>query len=326
MDLPIQRTLARVIRQDEKEAQVATGEFSELMLAICYGIKVLSQMVQTAGFKGLYGYTGETNASGDKTQKLDEESHVVLEQVLGSAGCFGHMVSEERDEVLPVTRGSKSGKYVVAFDPLDGSSNIGTNIPVGTIFIIFKRLGIENEFLRPASDIVAAGYSVYGAQTSLVFCAGGPVRGFTLDTSLGEFVMTEPDIKAPESGNTYSVNEGNGWDWEANVQSYVNSLKTHERGKPYSGRYVGSLVADFDRTLKKGGIFMHPATKSKPTGKLRLLYEAMPVSYIAEKAGLLTSNGKQSILSLTPSSIHERTGFIVGTKKEMEWFNQAMAS
>lgn len=324
MDLPIQRTLARVIRQDEKDAQVATGEFSELMLAICYGIKVLSQMVQTAGFKGLYGYTGETNATGDKTQKLDEESHVVLEQVLGSAGCFGHMVSEERDQVLPVTRGSKSGKYVVAFDPLDGSSNIGTNIPVGTIFIIFKRLGLENEFLRPAGDIVAAGYSVYGAQTSLVFCAGGPVRGFTLDTSLGEFILTEPDIKAPESGSTYSVNEGNAWDWEKNVLNYVNSLKTNERGKPYSGRYVGSLVADFDRTLKKGGIFMHPATKSNPNGKLRLLYEAMPVSYIAEKAGLLTSNGRQSILSLTPTSIHERTGFIVGTKKEMEWFNQAM--
>ena len=327
--LPADRTLARVIRKDENDAGTVSGEFSELLLSISYGIKVISQMVQTAGFKGLYGYTGDTNSTGDKTQKLDEESHSVLEQILGSSGCFGNMVSEERNTIISVGPQSSSGKYVVAFDPLDGSSNIGTNIPVGTIFIIFKRKdpkapATEADFLQPASNIVCAGYSVYGAQTTLVYCTGGPVRGFTLDTSLGEFVLTEPSIRVPDKGSIYSVNEGLMNDWDEKTFSFVQSLKTADANKktPYTGRYVGSLVADFDRTLKKGGIFMHPRSKKNPEGKLRLLYEAMPISYIAEKAGARSSNGEKSILTLIPSSIHQRSGFIVGSRVEMEWFNQ----
>lgn len=325
--LPANRTLNRVLRKDELNIKGTTGELSELIISIAYGMKVIAQMVQTAGFKGLMGYTGQINASGDKTQKLDEETHAVFEQVLGSAGCFGSMLSEERKYVIPPYRESIEGKYVVAFDPLDGSSNIGTNIPIGTIFVIFKKKetntpASESDFLRPMSDIVAAGYSVYGAKTTLVYCAGGPVRGFTLDPTLGEFILTEPDIVMPEKGSIFSVNEGALASWDARTREFVESFKKPDadRNTPYTGRYVGSLVADFDRTLKRGGVFLHPKSASHPQGKLRFIYEVLPLAYIAKKAGGVAIDGEQSISEITPDSVHARCGFIMGSKTEMGWY------
>lgn len=320
-------TLSRALRNDERRFPHATGELSELILSIAYGVKVISQLVQTAGFKGLYGYSGKMNVHGDKTQLLDEEADQTLVDILGSSGHFGLLVSEERDSVIATEIGRHDGKYVVAFDPLDGSSNIGSNIPVGTIFCIFRkkdenRPASVEDFLQSGKEIVAAGYSIYGAKTTFVYCCGGEVRGFTLDPTIGEFLLTEPNIRCPERGAIYSTNEGYTSKWSSGITNFVDLLKKKDekRGTPYTSRYVGSLVVDFDRNLKKGGIFLYPASSSHPKGRLRLLYEVMPLAYIAEHAGGRATDGTQNILDIVPKDIHERSAFITGSTQEVGWF------
>lgn len=319
-------TLNRFLRSRERD-KGGSGELTELIMSISVGVKIISQIVATAGFKGLYGYTGDTNSGGDATAILDREADEVLIQFLSATGHFGLLVSEEQDSAVPTGVDSKNAKYVVAFDPLDGSSNIGSNIPVGTIFSIWKKRdpngnATTEDFLQTGRHLVAAGYSVYGAKTSFVFSVGDGVFGFTLDPSIGEFLLTEDNVKIPENGKIYSCNESTFATWDEGVQKFVTSLKQLDsKDNPVcSARYVGSLVADFDRNLKKGGIFIYPSTAKHPRGKLRLLYEVIPLSFIVEQAGGLAVDGKQHILDIVPTAIHDRAPMIVGSKNLVKQF------
>jgi fructose-1,6-bisphosphatase I len=327
------QTLSRFVHAKRRLYPDSTGELSDLLESISLGVKIISQMVATAGFKGLHGYTGKTNVHGDETKLLDEEADEVLVELLGSSGHFGLLVSEERDSVISTDARNNEGKYVLAFDPLDGSSNIGSSIPTGTIFCIFRkkddsRRASHDDFLQQGSEIVAAGYSVYGAKTQFVYSTGDGVHGFTLDPSIGEFVLTDDSIRVPDRGTVYSVNEGNTCYWDAGIARYLNELKSSDAtGKaPYSGRYVGSLVADFDRTLRKGGVFLYPRDSRRPHGRLRLLYECMPLAFIMEQAGGMAVNGEQRILSSAPSSIHQRSAFITGSPHEVRWYQRVVCS
>jgi len=324
------QTLSRFILLQERRYPESTGELSDLLVSISVGVKYISQMVATAGFKGLSGYTDRKNASGDTTHALDEEADQVLVHLLGSSGHFGSLVSEERDGAISTDHGSDSAKYVIAFDPLDGSSNIGSNIPTGTIFCIFRKQGVgqasEQDFLQSGSAIVAAGYSVYGAKTSFVYSTGSGVHGFTLDPGIGEFLLTDEDIRVPSSGNIFSVNEGNTCFWGDAMKRYVDELKAvgTGEGSPYTGRYVGSLVVDFDRTMRKGGIFLYPVDSKRPKGRLRLLYECLPLAFIMEQAGGRAVNGAGRILDVVPGDIHERSAFVAGGPHEVDWFQRVV--
>lgn len=327
------RTLQRFIHAEQRRYPESEGELSDLLSSISLAVKIVSSLVATAGFKGLAGYSGRSNVQGEATRLLDEEADQTLIELLGSSGHFGLMVSEERDTVVPSGTGSEDAKYVVAFDPLDGSSNLGSNIPVGTIFGIYKRkstgrLGSDQDFLQSGRNLIAAGYAVYGAKTSFVYSSGDGTHGFTLDPQIGEFILTEERITCPARGKTYSVNEGNTHLWFNDVKRFIEKLKIpdRERSTPYSARYVGSLVADFDRNLRSGGIFIYPADNRNPNGKLRLLYECIPLAFIAEQAGGRASDGRNNILDKIPENIHERSPFIVGSIKDVEWFESVANS
>lgn len=326
-------TLPRFIYRQERKYEATSGELSDLLSAISLGVKIIGKLVATAGFQGLYGYTGKTNVQGEQTQILDEAADRILQEVLGSSGHFGLLVSEEQDSVMEVAKQTELGhgeKYVVAFDPLDGSSNLGSNIPVGTIFTIFRkkelrRAACKEDFLQRGRNIVAAGYAVYGAKTSFVYSCGDGVHGFTLDPAIGEFILTDQNIRTPARGSIYSTNEGNYNRWDQRTRNFVDRLKSQDKegGFPYSGRYVGSLVADFDRNLKKGGVFLYPADNKNPRGKLRLLYECMPLSFIAEHAGGRAFDGQIDVLDLVPTDIHERCPLIIGSRHEVEMYEKA---
>ncbi len=324
MSKPLQ-TLTRFILAEEREYPGASGELSDLLASIGLGVKIISQLVQSASIRGSLGSTGEQNIQGEIVKELDREADQTLIDILGSSQQFGSVVSEEQDDILQTENVTGPAKYVVAFDPLDGSSNIGTNIPVGTIFSIFKRQDRTqppslDDYMRPASELVAAGYSVYGAMTSFVYSCGHGVHGFTLDPGIGEFVLTEANIVTPETGKYFSVNEGYEPLWSKEVQELVARFKGSENPLkgPYSGRYVGSLVSDFDRTLRRGGVFMHPANSKRKKGKLRLLYECMPLGFVIHHAGGVASDGKQSLMEIQPKQIHDRCPFFAGGKTEME--------
>jgi fructose-1,6-bisphosphatase I len=323
------QTLSRFIHAQRRTYPDSTGELSDLLVSISLGVKLISQMVATAGFKGLHGYSGKTNVSGDEVKQIDEEADEVLVELLGSSDHFGLLVSEERDSVIAPPMPATGGKYVIAFDPLDGSSNVGSSIPTGTIFCIFRRKDLtrpsnEDDFCQAGRAIVAAGYSVYGAKTSFVYSAGNGVHDFTLDPSIGEFVLTDPSIRIPERGSIFSVNEGNWCWWSEDVRRFVDEIK---RGNatapaPYTGRYVGSLVADFDRTIRKGGIFLYPVDSRRPQGRLRLLYECLPLAFIIEQAGGMATNGNSRLVDVVPNDIHQRSAFIAGSPFEMNWFSR----
>lgn len=326
-------TLSRFVLAEGRKYPGSTGELSDLLVSISLGVKIIAQSVATAGFKGLHGYSGVTNIHGEATQKLDQEADQVLVELLSSSGHFGLLVSEERDSVVATDEISERGKYVIAFDPLDGSSNIGSNIPTGTIFCIFRkkelsRAATSDDFLQKGTEIVAAGYSVYGAKTSFVYSAGNGVHGFTLDPSIGEFVLTDELISIPKRGNIFSINEGNTCWWDEKVRFFLEDLKSKnkEAESPYTGRYVGSLVADFDRTLRKGGIFLYPVDSRRPKGRLRLLYECLPLAFIMEQAGGIATNGTQRILDLCCTDIHERSALITGGEFELEWFSSTVSN
>ena len=323
-------SLSRFILKQEGKHAESTGELSDLLTSVTLGVKIIRQLVATSGFRGLKGYTGRTNVQGEQTHVLDEEADNVLVEMLGSSGHFGLLVSEERETVIATTRNRESAKYVVAFDPLDGSSNLGSNIPVGTIFTIFRkrdgaRPANESDFLQSGRSIVAAGYAIYGPKTTFVYSTGDGVHGFTYDTEIGEFILTDERIASPQRGSTYSINEGNSIHWDTRVSSFVDTLKRDDAAAktPYTARYVGSLVADFDRNLKKGGIYIYPGDAKSPRGKLRLLYECMPLAFIAENAGARATDGARAILDITPSTIHERSPLFIGSAHEVDWFGSA---
>lgn len=325
--IPVQ-TLYRFIHAHEQRFPASTGEFSDLLSSIALAAKIIGQLIATAGFKGLYGYSGTTNVHGEERRALDEQADMILSEILGSSKHFGLMVSEEHDKVISSGKGSADSKYIVAFDPLDGSSNINSNIPVGTIFAIYRRQSVgtepqESDFFCPARKcLAAAGYALYGPRTSFVYTFGDGVYGFTLDPSLGEFVLTEEKIVTPEKGKIYSINEGNSIQWHGEVSAFIHQLKLtdKEKGTPYSARYAGSLVADFDRNLRNGGIFLYPGDTRYTNGKLRLLYECAPLAFISEQAKGKATDGVQAVLDIVPNDIHQRTPFICGSRTDVEWF------
>lgn len=332
-------TLREHVLHGMHAAKGATGEFTSLLNHISLAIRIINSRVRAAGLAGLLGYTGETNVQGEDVQKLDAFSNEVLMNVLERSGHCGVIASEELDEAQLADH---HGKYVVLFDPLDGSSNIDTNVGIGTIFAVLRRQEPKlsrpslADALRPGREIVAAGYVLYGPSTIFVMSTGQGAHGFTLDPSIGEFFLSQPDIKVPTRGNCFSTNEGNFSRWSPEIQKWVRWIKGEIPGAtvdggapyatPYGARYVGSLVADAHRTLVKGGIFAYPADSKSKNGKLRLLYEANPMAFLFEQAGGAAVNGKDRILDIMPTELHQRTPLILGSKDDVAAFRQFAVS
>ncbi len=308
----------------------ASGDFTGLLGDIAFAAKIIAREVSRAGLVDILGSTGDTNVQGETVQKLDEYANAAMLRYVGRKGQLCLMASEELDEpVEPVSRGG-SGKYVVVFDPLDGSSNIDANVSIGTIFGIYRRrspageAGLE-DLLQPARDLVAAGYVVYGSSTMFVYTSGHGVHGFTLDPSIGEFLLSHPDIRIPFEAKIYSVNEGNEPHWSPAVREVVRRLKYGDgHGQGMTSRYIGSLVADFHRNLLYGGVFLYPPTENRPDGKLRLLYEAAPLAAIVEQAGGYASDGRGPILDRTPDDIHQRTPLYIGSRGTVLWIEKQL--
>jgi fructose-1,6-bisphosphatase I len=318
-------TLDRFLLERQREFPEAKGEFTQLFQQLALAGKIIASRVNQAGLAGLLGHTGKVNVQGETVQKLDMFANDTLIRAIEGGGQVCLMASEENDDPIPIPTRYPKGKYVLMFDPLDGSTNIDVNISIGTIFSVHRRLNDAAEpglgdCLQPGRSQLAAGYIIYGSSCMFVFTTGHGVHGFTLDPTVGEFFLSHPDIKMPERGKIYSVNEGNETQWEDNVRGWVDWLKTpnKEQGKPYSSRYIGTLVADFHRTLLKGGIFAYPADKKNKNGKLRLLYEAAPMAMLAAQAGGLASTGTQPILEVMPTELHQRVPLYIGSKLDVE--------
>lgn len=305
--------LSRFILEEERKYPNATGSLSLALLAIENAVKIIASHIKMAGLVDILGKTGKTNIQGEEVQKLDEFSNQLLIEHLSESGQFFACASEELDDVIYFEHG-KDAKYVIAFDPLDGSSNIDVNVSVGTIFSIHKKIeGNENDFLQEGYKQVAAGYIVYGSSVMFVYTTGNGVNGFTLDPSVGMFLLSHPDIKIPKKGKIYSINETNYPKWEEGLRKYVDTLK--EEG--YTSRYIGSMVADVHRTLLKGGIFAYPADSKNKSGKLRLLYEASPMAFIIEQAGGKATTGKEDILKIKPETLHQRVPVFLGSEEDI---------
>jgi fructose-1,6-bisphosphatase I len=294
-------TVQQHILQQQQEIHEATGRFSWLLSGITLATKMVEAKIRTAGLSDVLGAFGNTNVQGEQQQKLDVYANQALLHCLGLRDSVAALVSEEDEEPVMFNRSLDTGKYIIVFDPLDGSSNIDVNVNVGTIFSILRRLstetnGVQDSILQPGYQQVAAGYVVYGPSTVLVYTTGNGVHGFTLDPTIGAFVLTSENMTMPEQGTYYSVNEANASTWPDEYREYVGKLRSGALGRQYSSRYIGSLVADFHRTLLKGGVFLYPPTKDAPKGKLRLLYEANPLAFIAEQAGGMASNSERRLL------------------------------
>lgn len=309
--------------QQKKYAPTASGAFTNLLTEIIVAAKVIRNRVTLAGIAEVIGSTSEKNVQGETVQILDRIANETMIKRLKNCGSVSVIVSEEDEE--PIFPETTSGEYAVAIDPLDGSSNIACNIPIGTIFGIWKtpenfdRNKLSLNFFKGRKQ-VAAGYILYGPSSMLVYSTGNGVHGFTYDPSVGEFILTHENMKFPELSKCYSVNEAYWHNWSKPIQDYITWVKTpdKETGRPYGGRYVGSLVADFHRNLLYGGIFLYPPDKRTNQGKLRLLYEASPLSFLAEQAGGLGSTGTENILDVIPTEYHQRVPLYIGNKRDVE--------
>lgn len=321
-------TIRRHIQEQEHEYTEATGQLSELLYAIALAGKIISREVNQAGLISLLGKTGFENIHGEEVTKLDEYAHNVLVRTLGLSGHVCLMGSEESPETVYPDNGAEHAKYVVNFDPLDGSSNIDANVSVGTIFSIHERVTPagtrpdHSDVLQRGRDMVAAGYIVYGSSTIMVYTTrGGTVDGFTLDPSVGEFLRCHDNIRTPTESRIFSCNMGHHLYWRETIREYVETISSDRapRGKPYSLRYIGSLVSDFHRNLLYGGIFLYPRniTGPKHEGKLRLLYEANPLAMVAVNAGGLASTGTLPVLDVQPTSLHQRTPLFIGSHEDV---------
>jgi len=319
-------TLDEFTIQQLRQFPQATGELSSLLRDIGLAAKRVNVEVNKAGLVDILGDAGTINVQGEDVKKLDVFANNQFMGVLQHGISCAGIGSEELDEFVSFDDDvSKNSKYVCLFDPLDGSGNIDVNISIGTIFGIYRRvsdrgtLARREDFLQKGRNQVAAGYIVYGSSTMLVYATRRGVNGFTLDPSIGEFCLSHPDIKCPSNGKIYSVNHGNFFQYEEGVKKYINQCqnKTKENGGPYTQRYIGSMVADVHRNLIKGGIFMYPGTTDKPNGKLRLLYECNPFAFIMEVAGGRATDGKQAILDIQPTELHQRTPFFIGSTDMM---------
>jgi len=312
----------------------ASGELSRLLNDIAVAAKIVTRDVRRAGLvDNILGAQGEINIQGEQQQKLDVVADNQFIKMFELGGEVCGIGSEENDNYMAFkSEMSKNGKYVVLFDPLDGSSNIDVNVSIGTIFSIYHRvspIGTEatlEDMLQPGDKQVAGGYVLYGSSTMLVYTTGNGVNGFTLDPSIGEFCLSHPNMKTPETGRIYSMNEGNIAVCHPGYRKYTEYCQEEDAstGRPYSGRYIGSLVADFHRNLIKGGIYFYPTTPAAPKGRLRLLYECNPLAFVIEQAGGLATDGAQRIMSIQPTELHQRVGFIVGSKQMVEKLQECL--
>lgn len=328
-DLGLQRDLIITAQQHilQQQAQFpgARGIFSWLLSGITLATKMIQAKIRQAGLLDVLGSAGNTNVQGETQQKLDVYANQALLHCLGLRDSVAILVSEENEQPVTFDRAPHTGEYVIFFDPLDGSSNIDVNVSVGTIFSIFRRPARADTgvaVLQPGSKQVAAGYVVYGSSTILVYTSGHGVFGFTLDPAIGAYVLSHESLRMPEQGSVYSVNEAQADAFPCGYRDFLLRLRSGALGCEYASRYVGSLVADFHRTLLKGGIFLYPPTRAYPDGKLRLLYEANPLAFIAEQAGGLALAGNERILDIQPRDIHQRTPFAIGSRIEMTEFQK----
>ncbi len=326
-------TIERHIIDAERQFPEATGAFSSILSDIAFAAKMIGREVRRAGLNDILGSTGDINVQGEEVKKLDEYANEVIFKALDHTGHLCGMASEENDDFIPIPDKFPTGKYCVLFDPLDGSSNIDANVSVGTIFSIHRKVsdherGCMEDCLQAGTQQVAAGYVVYGSSTMLVYTTGNGVHGFTLEPSIGEFLLSHPNMRIPAKGQRiYSVNEGNYLRWSEEQRRFVDHLKglDGENEKPFSSRYIGSLVADFHRNLLYGGLFMYPADVKNARGKLRLLYEAAPLAMIAEHAGGAASDGERRIMEIQPQNLHERTPLYIGTAEYVQMAERFLA-
>jgi len=325
-------TIERHIIEQQKHFPKATGEFSALLYDVAFAAKVISREVRRAGLADILGFTGSENVQGEMVRKLDEYADDVIFRAMDHTGRLCCLASEERDDLIAIPDEFQCGHYVLLYDPLDGSSNIDANVSIGTIFSIHRKVsagerGELADALQMGDKQVGAGYVLYGSSTILVYTAGQGVHGFTLDPTVGEFLLSHENIQIPKRGKIYSTNEGNSVNWTAGMQNYIAHLKANDKatGRPYSARYIGSLVSDFHRNLLYGGIFLYPADKKNPNGKLRLLYEANPLAFLAEQAGGAASDGKQRIMAIAPTALHQRTSLIIGSAEDVKEAEQFLS-
>lgn len=324
-------TVQQHILRQQQQHPGARGKLSWLLSGITLAAKMTESKIRRAGLLDVLGALDQTNVQGEVQQKLDVYANQALLHCLGTRESVAALVSEENEEPVVLERSEGTGEYVIVFDPLDGSSNIDVNVNVGTIFSIFRlpegmHASNLSGTLQPGTRQVAAGYVVYGPSTILVYTTGNGVFGFTLDPAIGAFVLSHERMRMPDRGSTYSVNEANAASFPEPYRRFLDNLRRGDLGRKYTSRYIGSLVADFHRTLLKGGIFLYPPTASHSTGKLRLLYEANPLAFIAEQSGGVATDGQGRILEIAPHGIHQRTPFIVGSRTEMEAFQQVVGS
>jgi len=323
-------TLEQFIIEQESDLPSASGEFSQLIRDLGLAAKIVNREVNKAGLVDIIGYTGETNVQGESVQKLDVFANDYFIEALAVGGNVCVIGSEENEEIIPVdTPQSANSRYVVLLDPLDGSSNIDVNVSIGTIFSIYRRKttngpGELQDVLQAGTEQVAAGYIIYGSSTMFVYTTGHGVNGFTLDPSIGEFLLSHPNIKIPPRCNIYSLNEGNYRKFFPGIKEYLRHIKGKfdPTMKPYASRYIGSLVADFHRNLLRGGIFIYPGLVDKPKGKLRLLYEANPMAFLVEQAGGKATDGKNRILEIEPKELHQRTPLFLGNESEVNLIHE----
>jgi fructose-1,6-bisphosphatase I len=324
-------TLETFIMEGMLGSPAATGAFTSLLNQISFAAKLVTSQVRRAGLANVLGYTGEVNVQGEQVMKLDELANETLITTLARRGHCAAVASEEEDDIKVLSQ-DKRARYVVMFDPLDGSSNIDVNISIGTIFGVLRRHEDapvdRSAFLKPGRELAAAGYVIYGSSTMLVLSTGREkgVHGFTYDPSVGEFFLSHENIRIPEKGSTFSINEGNHARWSEQVKRWNAWIKEESKadGRPYGGRYVGTLVADAHRTLLKGGIFAYPTDSKSPKGKLRLLYEANPFAFLIEAAGGAATNGVDRILDIQPTELHQRTSLVLGSPSDVETFKRFM--
>lgn len=321
-------TVEQHILQEQKRFPGASGEFSWLLSGITLATKLIQAKIRRAGLVDIIGAHGATNVQGEAQQKLDVYANEALLHCLSYRESVGILASEENEQPITTEHGSPHAKYAVVFDPLDGSSNIDVNVSVGTTFSILRRpadasgADVQSWLFQPGSKQVAAGYVVYGSSTILVYSAGNGVHGFTLDPAIGAYLLSHENMRMPTQGKYYSVNEALRDAFPPPYSQYLERLRSGALGKPYVSRYIGSMVSDFHRTLLKGGVFMYPPTAEHAAGKLRLLYEANPIAFIAEQAGGRATNGSMRILDIQPQSVHQRTPIIVGGALEMDEFQR----
>ncbi|RLC99098.1 MAG: class 1 fructose-bisphosphatase [Chloroflexi bacterium] len=319
-------TIGRHIIEQQRTHPEATGVLSDLLYDIALAAKIIARETTRAGLVEILGLAGKVNVQGENQMKLDLFANEAMVRMNSYTGRLAVMVSEEVEDVIPIPEGYKVGKYVLVFDPLDGSSNIDVNVSIGTIFGIYHRMseggaGTLADCLQKGHNLVAAGYVIYGSSTMMVYTAGQGVHGFTLDLSVGEFLLSHHNIRIPDHSKCYSVNQGYERNWSTGVRRFTRWLQGMDQEsprEPLSSRYIGSLVSDFHRNLLRGGIFYYPADVKRSHGKLRLLYEAIPLAFVAKQAGGYASDGYRDILDIQPETLHQRTPLFIGNRDLVE--------